>query len=51
MLAILVVGVINQISKNYSISLIVLEDCIGEPKFMMIFPLQCRQYQCSQHTG
>ena len=37
MLAILVVGVINQISKNHLISLIVFEVCIGEPKFMMIF--------------
>ena len=42
-LGILVVGVINQISKNHLINLIVFEHCIGEPKFMMVFPLQCRQ--------
>ena len=32
-----VVGVINQINtNNYLINLILFEDCIGEPKLMMI---------------
>ena len=50
-LRILVVGFIDQISKNHLIKLIVFEDCIGESKFMMIFPLQCRWCQCSQYSG